>query len=116
MVESVFAMKLLNERCLECPICAMFFNSSLTVLVSALFLNGIQLVTKLRNNMQGAQMSVPDRLLLRKRTIIETVNYELKNIAQVEYSRHRDVCNFAVNLPGAVAAHCFFPKKPCIQI
>ena len=34
-------------------------------------------------------MSVSDKLLLRKRVIIETVNDELKNIAQVEHSRHR---------------------------
>ena len=52
-----------------------------------LFVDGIQLITKLRSNMKGALMSVSDRLLLRKRAIIETVNDELKNIAQVEHSR-----------------------------
>lgn len=61
-------------------------------------------------------MSVPDRLLLRKRAIIETVNDELKNIAQIEHSRHRAICNFGVNFFGAVAAYCFFPKNPCIQV
>ena len=58
--------------------------------------------------------SVSDRLLTRKRAIIETVNDELKNIAQVEHSRHRSFDNFMVNLLGALAAYCFFPKKPCI--
>ena len=43
-------------------------------------------------------MSVSDRLLLRKRAIIETVNDELKNIAQVEHSKHRRFDNFIVNL------------------
>ncbi len=52
-----------------------------------LFVDGIQLITKLKSNMKGALMSVSDRLLLRKRAIIETVNDELKNIAQVEHSR-----------------------------
>ena len=61
-------------------------------------------------------MSVSDRVLLRKRAIIESVNDELKNIAQVEHSRHRSVCNFAVNLLGAIAAYCYFPKKPTIQV
>ena len=61
-------------------------------------------------------MSVSDRVLLRKRAIIESVNDELKNIAQVEHSRHRSVCNFAVNLLGAIAAYCYFPKKPAIQV
>ena len=49
-----------------------------------LFVDGIQLITKLKSNMKGALMSVSDRLLLRKRAIIETVNDELKNIAKVD--------------------------------
>lgn len=85
-------------------------------LFQRLFVDGIQLITKLKSNMKGALMSVSDRLLLRKRAIIETVNDELKNIAQVEHSRHRSVGNFVVNLFGAIAAYCFFPKKPCIQV
>ena len=85
-------------------------------LFQRLFVNGIQLVTKLRTNMKGALMSVSDRLLLRKRAIIETVNDELKNIAQVEHSRHRCFDNFIVNMLGAIAAYCMFPKKPCINV
>lgn len=53
------------------------------------FVDGIQLITKLKSNMKGALMSVSDKYLLRKRAIIETVNDELKNIAQVEHSGHR---------------------------
>ena len=85
-------------------------------LFQRLFVNGIQLITKLKSNMKGALMSVSDRLLLRKRAIIETVNDELKNIAQVEHSRHRCFDNFIVNVLGAIAAYCCFPKKPCINI
>ena len=83
-------------------------------LFQRLFVDGIQLITKLKSNMKGAIMSMSDRLLTRKRAIIETGNDELKNIAQVEHSRHRSFCNFVVNLLGALAAYCFFPKKPCI--
>ena len=61
-------------------------------------------------------MSVSDRLLLRKRAIIETVNDELKNIAQVEHSRHRCFDIFIVNLLGAITAYCLFPKKPYINV
>ena len=50
------------------------------------------------------------------RCFIETVNDELKNIAQVEHSRHRCFDNFIVNLLGAIAAYCLFPKKPCINV
>lgn len=85
-------------------------------LFQRLFVDGIQLVTKLRSNMKGALMTVSDRLLLRKRAIIETVNDELKNIAQIEHSRHRSFENFVVNLLGALAAYCFFPKKPAIAV
>ena len=80
------------------------------------FIYGIQLITKLKSNMKGALMSVSDRLLLRKRAIIETVNDELKNIAQVEHSRHRSFDNFIVNILGAIAAYCMFPKKTCINV
>ena len=61
-------------------------------------------------------MILSDRLLLRKRAIIETVNNELKNIAQVEHSRHRCFDNFIVNLLGVIAAYCLFPKEPCINL
>ena len=59
--------------------------------------------------MKGALMSVSDKLLLRKRAIIETVNDELKNIAQIEHSRHRCFDNFIVNILRA--AYCMFPKN-----
>ena len=84
-------------------------------LFQRLFVDGIQLITKLKSNMKGALMSMSDRLLTRKRAIIETVNDELKNIAQIEHSRHRSFDNFMVNLLGALAAYCFFPKKPRIS-
>lgn len=85
-------------------------------LFQRLFVDGIQLVTKLRNNMKGAVMKVADRILLRKRAVIETINDELKNIAQVEHSRHRSFDNFIVNTLGALAAYCCFPKKPSIAV
>jgi hypothetical protein len=85
-------------------------------LFQKLFVDGIQLITKLKSNMKGSLMSVSDRILLRKRAIIETVNDELKNIAQIEHSRHRAFDNFIVNMLGAIAAYCFFPKKPCVNL
>ena len=81
-----------------------------------LFLNGIQLITKLKNKMKNSLMSVSDKVLLRKRAIIESVNDELKNMAQIEHSRHRSFHNFVNNLMGGLAAYCFFPKKPMLQL
>ncbi len=62
-----------------------------------LFLNGIQTITKVKNNMKNSLMSIADKILLRKRALIETVNGELKNIAQIEHSRHRSFNNFIAN-------------------
>lgn len=85
-------------------------------LFQILFVDGIQLITKLKSNMTGVLMSVSDKLLLRRIAIIETINDELKNIVQAEHSRHRTFDNFIVNLLGAITTYCCFLKKPCINI
>ena len=81
-----------------------------------LFMGGIQFVTKVKNNMRNSLMSVADKILLRKRALIETVNDELKNIAQIEHSRYRSFSNFIANSLSAIAAYCFFEKKPAIEV
>ena len=81
-----------------------------------LFTDGIQLITRVRNNMKNCLMSVSDKILIRKRAVIESVNDELKNIAQLEHSRHRSFNNFIFIAVSAIAAYCFFPKKPAISI
>ena len=81
-----------------------------------LFMNGIQLVTKVKNNMKNSLMSVADKIMLRKRALVESVNDELKNIAQIEHSRHRPFVNFITNALSAIDAYCFFPKKPSISL
>lgn len=56
-------------------------------------------------------MNIANKILLRKRTLIEPVNDELKNIAQIELSRHRSFNNFIANALAAIAAYCFFEKE-----
>ena len=85
-------------------------------LFETLFLNGIQLITKIKNNMKNVLMNINDKILIRKRAVIETVNDELKNIAQIEHSRHRSFENFIANALSAIAAYCFFEKKPAIEV
>lgn len=80
-------------------------------LFSKLFIDGIQLITKLKNNMKGGIRPMYDRILLRKRAVIETINDELKNIAQIEHSRHRSFTNFVVNLIGGIVAYCLFLRN-----
>ena len=57
-----------------------------------------------------------DKLLLRKRVLIETVHDQLKNISQIEHHRHRSVANFLVNLVAALIAYTYQPKKPSLNI
>ena len=84
-------------------------------LFDMLFNNGVHLVTGIKSNMKNRLMSFYDRIMLRKRSIIETINDELKNICEVEHTRHRAVHNFIMNLIAALTAYCFFDKKPAIQ-
>lgn len=84
-------------------------------LFEALFVDGIHLITKIRSNMKNSLMSLADKILLRKRAIIESVTDELKNICQIEHSRHRSFKNFIVNLISGLIAYSFLPKKPSIQ-
>jgi len=81
-----------------------------------LFQDGIQLITKVRKNMKGQNLSQSDKILLRKRAIIESVNDELKNIASIEHSRHRSVNGFLINIVTALVAYSFFTKKPSLNI
>lgn len=80
-----------------------------------LFVDGIQLITNIRNNMKNSLMTMSDKILLRKRSIIETVNDELKNICQIEHSRHRSIGNFMTNLVAGIIAYHFLPKKPSLR-
>ena len=66
--------------------------------------------------MKNSLMSIADKILLRKRTLIEMVNDELKNIAQIEHSRHRSFSNFIANSLSAIAAYYCFEKKPAMDV
>lgn len=84
-------------------------------LFEQLFVDGIQLITGIKRNMKNCLMSLNDKILLRKRSIIETINDELKNICQIEHSRHRSFDNFLTNLISGLLAYSFLPKKPSIK-
>lgn len=82
----------------------------------SLFQRGLQLFTTLRSKMKQKLMSVKDKILLRKRSLIETVNDQLKNISQVEHTRHRSPQNFLINLLAGVSAYVLQPKKPSLRL
>jgi len=76
----------------------------------------VQLVTGIRANMKNALLPLMDKILLRKRAIIETIIDQLKNISQIEHSRHRSPANFLVNLICGLIAYCRQPKKPSLGL
>ncbi len=76
----------------------------------------VHLVTFARSNMQGRLLHRHDVRLLRKRAIMETINDQLKNISQIEHSRHRSPLNFVVNLLAGLIAYCLQPKKPSLNL
>jgi Transposase DDE domain len=85
-------------------------------LFEQLWADGLQLITKLKRNMKGKLMPVIDKLLLRKRALIECVNDQLKNVSQIEHTRHRSATNGIVNILAAVVAYTFQPKKPALDL
>lgn len=85
-------------------------------LFEQLYADGLQLITKLRKKMKERLMPIFDKLLLRKRSICETVIDQLKNISQIEHTRHRSVFNFFVNLLAGLVAYTFREKKPSLNL
>jgi hypothetical protein len=84
-------------------------------ITEVLFVDGLHLITHIRNNMKNVLMEMKDKILLRKRSVIETINDELKNICSIEHSRHRSFENFITNLVSGLIAYSFFSKKPAIK-
>jgi hypothetical protein len=85
-------------------------------LFETLFAHGVQLITKLRKDMKNKLLPLLDKLLPRKRSLIETVHDQLKNISQIEHSRHRSVANFLVNLIAGLIAYTYQAKKPSLHL
>ena len=85
-------------------------------LFEQLWEDGVPLITKLKKNMKERLLPVFDKLMLRKRGIVESVVDQLKNISQIEHTRHRSVYNFFVNLIAGLVAYTFREKKPSLHL
>ncbi|HUE97975.1 MAG TPA: IS982 family transposase [Anaerolineales bacterium] len=77
---------------------------------------GVQLITKLRKNMKNRLLPLMDKLLLRKRAIIESIVDQFKNFSQIEHTRHRSPMNCFVNIIAGLIAYCHQPKKPSLNL
>ncbi len=87
-----------------------------TPLTQLLFEQGLQLITRLRKKMKNQLMHLSDKLLIRKRVIIESIIDQLKNISQIEHSRHRSPANFVVHLIAGLIAYSHQDKKPGLHL
>ena len=85
------------------------------VLFRKLFNKGVKLITGIRANMKNQLLEVQERVLLKKRFIIETIFDQLKCTLCLEHSRHRSPVNFLVNLIGGLIAYTHQEKKPSIK-
>ena len=85
-------------------------------LFETLYEDGLQLMTKLKTKMKNRLILMFDKIMLRKRAIIESVVDQLKNISQIEHSRHRSAANFFVNLVAGLVAYTWREKKPSLNI
>ncbi len=85
-------------------------------LFKVLWDRGLPLITKIRKNMPNKLMPLADKLLLRKRAIIETINDQIKNIQQIEHTRHRSLVNAMVNVLAALVAYTHQPCKPSLNL
>ncbi len=80
------------------------------------FIDGIHKITKLRKKMKNSLMRISDKILLRKRALVETVCDELKNICQIEHTGHRSQEKFIVNLISGLIAYCYLLKKHTLNL
>jgi hypothetical protein len=84
-------------------------------LFAALWSNEVQLITGIRRNMKNKLLPLMDKIMLRGRSIIETINDQLKNQEQIEHTRHRSPINFGANLFSGLIAYQLQPKKPSLN-
>jgi len=56
-----------------------------------------------------------EKALLKRRSLIETVFDELKDLCQIEHTHHRSLGNFLVNLMADIVAYCLSENKPSLS-
>ena len=85
-------------------------------LFGKLLSRGLELITPIKSNMKAKFIAESDRILLRKRSLIETINDQLKNISYLVHSRHRSLHNFMLNLITALIAYTHQSKTPSLRL
>jgi Transposase DDE domain len=81
-----------------------------------LWQRGLHLITGIRRNMRNHLMLLGDKIMLRKRFVIETVLDILKCEMGLEHSRHRSPVNAMVHVLSCLVAYAHRPGKPSISL
>ena len=89
-----------------------YISKKLTELLAS---DDVELITTIKKTMKPKVLAVFDKLLLRKRSIIETINDQLKNIFDIEHSRHRSLTNYIINVVAGLVAYSYQDKKPSLN-
>lgn len=77
---------------------------------------GLKFITKTRKNMKPVERSSFEKFFLAKRAVVEAVIGQLKEVCQIEHTRHRKPDNFLINILAALAAYALKPRKPSINL
>ena len=85
-------------------------------LTDLLALDDIELITTLKKNMKARVRKAFDKFLLKKRSIIETVNDQLKNIFDLEHSRYRSLTNYMIDIVACLVAYSYQDKKTSLTL
>ena len=91
-----------------------YISQKLTALLAQEY--DVELITSIKKNMKSRVLAAFDKLILRKCSIIETINDQLKNVFNLEHSRHRSLTNFALNVVASLVAYSYQEKKPSLNI
>lgn len=84
-------------------------------LFNEIYKDGLRIVTGIKSNMKNYLMTMKDKILLRKRSVIESVFHILKNHMNLEHTRHRSPTNFLVNIISCLVSYQFRTNKPKIR-
>ena len=79
-------------------------------------MDDVERATQLKKNMKPKVIALLDKILLRKRSIIETINDPLKNISQIGHSRHRSLANCMIKVVAGLPAYSYQEKRPSLNI
>lgn len=88
----------------------------LSKLFESFYQQGLHIVTKLRKNMKNQLVDLTDKIRLRQRALIESVNDILMSVLDVDHTRHRSPVNALVHTMGGLVAYHFYDTKPCVFI